>query len=361
MTPERTNSDPDQTSQPSSVRPKRVRPSLKSVSQHTSTSSTPGGGTDDDTADMEIGGRNDRRMAVRRWGRAFLAYCSGECHLAMNSVAAYGRDLKRFVTWFDEQPLPVEQLSVHELADYVAWLHTQSLSPATLSRHIVSLKVFLRYLQLESVLTENPAELLGSQKLWQRIPAVLSPSMVDRLLVVPNAGNSRWWRRDRAILELLYATGCRVSELCGLRVIDFHPRDRWCKVHGKGDKDRVVPIGDAAIEAVRNYFLEERGRCVERSPYPDPSWLFLSPHGTAMHRQRVWELIRRLAISVGAPTDIGPHTLRHSFATHMLAGGADLRQVQEILGHASIATTQKYTHVDLSRLKKIHRRFHPRG
>ncbi|MDD3469435.1 MAG: tyrosine recombinase XerD [Thermoguttaceae bacterium] len=322
-------------------KPVKVRPSLKTVTLRAPIPSD---------------------SSPRQWIQAFLTYVAGECHLAVNSVAAYGRDLRRFLTWFDESGLTIREISVQDLADYAAWLHTLHFQPATLSRHIVSLKIFLRYLQLEGFLKDNPAELLGSQKLWQRIPAVLTPEMVDRLLIAPNAADdARHWRRDRAMLELLYATGCRVSELCGLKVVDFHPRERWCQVHGKGDKDRVVPIGRAAITAIKFYFLEERAYAVKHSPMVDPPWLFLSPHGLAMRRERVWELIQRYACRVGTPGDIGPHTLRHSFATHMLAGGADLRQVQEILGHASIATTQKYTHVDLSRLKKVHQKFHPRG
>lgn len=293
----------------------------------------------------------------RVWLDAFLDYAAGECHLAENTVAAYRRDLRRFSTWLSGRSIP--SLSIRDLADYTAWLHAQGLGPATLARHLVSLKVYFRYLQLEGVLQENLAELLGSQKLWERVPKVLSPQQVDRLL----AGPATWdacWRRDRALLELLYATGCRASEISHLKQIDVHLGESFCLCRGKGDKERLVPLGVRAKEAVRTYLEYERGVLVERSG-AQPPWLLLSYRGRRLRRERIWELLKKYALRAGAPPEIGPHTLRHSFATHLLAGGADLRQVQELLGHASIATTQIYTHVDASRLKAVHKKFHPRA
>lgn len=291
------------------------------------------------------------------WAAKFVEYAANECHLADNTVAAYRRDLRRFTTWCESRSIP--SLSVRELADYANWLHAQSLAPATIARHLVSLKVFFRYLQLEGILRENLAELLGSQKLWERVPKVLTPEQVGRLFESPKPYDP-FWRRDRALLELLYATGCRASEVSNMRRVDVHLDLGHCICRGKGDKQRVVLLGQRAKAAVEIYLEHERPRSAERLP-DEPPWLLLSYRGRRLRRERIWELLKRYALRVGAPKDISPHTLRHSFATHLLAGGADLRQVQEMLGHASIATTQIYTHVDPSRLKAIHKRFHPRG
>lgn len=295
--------------------------------------------------------------AAVRYAGAFLDYARTECRLADNTVAAYRRDLSRFTTWLDRRD--VRGLSIQELADYVGWLHAQSLAPASVARHLVSLKVFFRYLQLEGVLRDNLAELLGSQKLWQRVPKVLPPETVDRLLAAPRP-RDKLWQRDRALLELLYATGCRASEVSFLRVSDVHLDEGYCRCRGKGDKERMVPLGQRAIASVRQYLDQERGDIVERHPAAG-GWLLLTGRGLRLRRERIWELVKRYAARVHAPSDIGPHTLRHSFATHLLTGGADLRQVQEMLGHASIATTQIYTHVDSERLKRVHRQFHPRA
>jgi integrase/recombinase XerD len=233
------------------------------------------------------------------------------------------------------------------------------LAPASLARNLVSVKMFYRYLQLEGVIRSNVAELLGSQKLWKRVPEVLTPEEVDRLLAAP-APRDPWFRRDRALLELLYATGCRAGEVTTLRLVDVHLAEGYCLCRGKGDKERLVPLGVRAARAVRDYLDHERPKLVARTSSPTP-WLFLSYRGKRLRRERLWELVKRYARRAGIRARISPHTLRHSFATHLLAGGADLRQVQEMLGHASIATTQLYTHVDVQKLKEIHRRFHPRG
>lgn len=293
----------------------------------------------------------------RVWVDAFVQYAAGECHLAENTVAAYRRDLERFLVWLAGRD--VAALSIRDLADYAAWLHAAGLSPASLARHLVSLKLFFRYLQLEGVLRDNLAELLGSQRLWQRVPKVLSPQQVDALLESP-APYDPLWRRDRAMLELLYATGCRASELSHLALADVHLDQGYCRCRGKGNKERLVPLGARAVAAVEEYLQHERPALAKQGGR-QPPWLLLSYRGRRLRRERIWELVKRYAARVGAPPDISPHTLRHSFATHLLAGGADLRQVQEMLGHASIATTQIYTHVDPTRLKAVHRKFHPRA
>ncbi|MDR1963502.1 MAG: tyrosine recombinase [Planctomycetaceae bacterium] len=321
------------------------------------------------------------------WLEGFLKYIAGEALLAENTIAAYRRDMEHFFLWLGNRS--IERLNIRLLSDYVGWLHRQHLAPATLGRHIASLRVFFRYMQIEGVLHENVAELLGSQKLWERMPQVLSPGQVENLLIAPQPDEDKLWLRDRAILEFFYATGCRVSELTHLRLQDVHTAEGYCLCTGKGNKQRLVPLGVRAIKAFQLWMEEERPKLQQRSQNSNSEndrasrftdeentdrekssergldsishWAFLSYKGRRIRREAMWELIKKYAIRVGTPSTISPHTMRHSFATHMLAGGADLRQVQEMLGHASIATTQIYTHVDMTRLKAVHKKFHPRG
>jgi integrase/recombinase XerD len=300
-----------------------------------------------------------RGDATATWSAAFLDYLRSECHLAENTVAAYQRDIRRFRQWLSGTDRRIPNLTIRELSDFVGWLHGQDLAPASIARHIVALRMFFRYLQLEGVLQHNLAELLGSQKLWQRVPEVLSPAMVQRFLEAPRTFDP-FWRRDRAMLELLYATGCRASELSNLRLRDVHLAEGYCMCHGKGNKQRLTPLGRAAREAVQDYLDHGRPALVKAQAEP-PEWLLLSRRGRRLRREAIWELVKKYAVRAGLPPTISPHTMRHSFATHLLAGGADLRQVQEMLGHASIQTTQIYTHVDQSRLKRVHRQFHPRA
>lgn len=298
-----------------------------------------------------------RGDSTQRLTAAFLDYLRGECRLADNTVAAYQRDIRRFQRWLGNRD--VIKLKIADLSDFAATLHDLKLAPASIARHIVALRMFFRYLQLEGLLKDNLAELLGSQKLWQRVPDVLSPQMVDKFLQSPQRYDT-YWRRDRAMLELLYATGCRASELSNLRSSDVHLSEGYCLCHGKGNKQRLAPIGQPAQAAVLEYLEHERPVLAAAASNP-PSWLLLSRTGKRLRREAIWELVKKYAVRAGAPESISPHTMRHSFATHLLAGGADLRQVQEMLGHASIATTQIYTHVDQSRLKKVHDRYHPRA
>ena len=291
------------------------------------------------------------------WIAAFVDYARSECHLSANTVAAYRRDLAKLAVWLEGRD--PTKLTIRQLAEYPAWLHERKLAPASIARHLVSLKVFFRYLQLEGVLRDNLAELLGSQRLWHRVPRVLSIEAVDRLLADPAAGDPLW-RRDRALLELLYATGCRASEVSNLAVHDVHLADGFCTCRGKGDRERVVPLNRRAADVVREYLEIERP-ALARAAGAEPRWLLLSRRGRRLRRERIWELLKLYAARAGAGNLVSPHTLRHSFATHLVAGGADLRQVQEMLGHARITTTQIYTHVDPARLKKVHERFHPRG
>jgi integrase/recombinase XerD len=292
-----------------------------------------------------------------QWISRFIEYVRRECRLSENTVAAYDRDLRRFRDWQAERSIPA--LSIDRLADYVGHLADQSLAPASVARHLVALKMFFRFLQLEGVLKENLAELLGSQRLWQRLPQVLSPKQIEAFLQAPRRSDALYLR-DRALLEVLYATGCRVSEISHLRLKDLHLDERFCRCVGKGNKQRLVHLNSSAIGAIREYLEKLRPR-LSGAGRGSGDWLFVSRSGRRLRREAIWELVKKYAILAGVSSEISPHTMRHSFATHLLAGGADLRQVQEMLGHASIATTQIYTHVDQSRLKKVHHQFHPRA
>lgn len=287
----------------------------------------------------------------------FLGYLRGECHLADNSIAAYGRDLTRFIDWLGKRRL--DAIRVGDLTDFMACLQQAKLAPASVSRAVVAVRTFFKYLQLEGVVTDNPAELLAAQKLWQRVPGVLTQRQVEAFLSAPRKIDA-FWERDKAMLEVLYATGCRASEVCTLRLQDLSLDQKHLKCTGKGGKQRMVPIGGRAIEAIKLYLDPLRTELAAKRNN-EHSELFLSRTGRPLDRIQLWRLVKQYATRAGITSDISPHSLRHSFATHLLAGGADLRQVQEMLGHASIQTTQIYTHVEHSRLKKVHQQFHPRA
>lgn len=287
----------------------------------------------------------------------FMNYLRGECHLAANTIAAYSRDMRRLVAWLGNRRL--SSVTVAQLSDYVGTLHEEGLAPASIARNVVATRTFFKFLQLEGIVRDNPAELLATQKMWQRIPGVLSTRQVDAFLAAPRKSDS-FWQRDVAMLEVLYATGCRASEVCSLRVRDLALSERHLRCEGKGGKQRMVPIGQRAIDSIQRYCDHLRGKLAARSPHP-PEELFLSRTGRPIDRIQLWRLVKQYARRAGIQSNISPHSLRHSFATHLLAGGADLRLVQEMLGHASIQTTQIYTHVERSRLKRIHQQYHPRA
>ncbi len=292
------------------------------------------------------------------WHQKFTDYLRSECHLSENTVAAYGRDLKKLLNWLGTRP--VNKMTLADLSHFIASLQKDKLAASSISRAIVSTRMFFKYLQLESVIQDNPTELLATQKMWQRIPKVLTPAAVDRFLAAPKRYDLQGLR-DRAILELLYATGCRVSEVSNLLLANVHLKESYCQVEGKGSKQRMVPLGKRAIAAVTDYLTNVRPQLVAgKDPHSVP-WLVLSRSGKRLRREAIWELVKRYALRSDVDPSISPHTMRHSFATHLLAGGADLRQIQEMLGHASIQTTQIYTQVETSRLKRVHAKFHPRA
>jgi integrase/recombinase XerD len=291
--------------------------------------------------------------------QAFRHYIQSERGLAGNTLLAYGRDLDRFSQWVAGGGLSSYLApSLRDLSHYLEFLRAEGLAPPSVARHLVALKVFYRFLRLEERITESTVELLSSPSLWERIPHVLSPESVTKLLDSP-LPIDRFYLRDRAILETLYATGSRASEVVGLKMEDLHLDSAFCKCFGKGSKQRIVPLGQPALDALRAYLEGQRPRLVRAAP--DAPWVFVSRGGRALTREMLWVLVKKYARRAGLSGKVSPHTLRHSFATHLLAGGADLRTVQELLGHANIRTTQQYTHVDRDRLRAIHRQFHPRG
>jgi len=290
--------------------------------------------------------------------KAFQHYLQAERGLASNTLQAYGRDLERFAAWVAEGGL-ADYLhpTVRDFGHYLVFLRDAGLAPPSVARHLVALKMFYRFLRLEERTTESTVELLSSPALWERVPQVLSRESVEKLLAAPQP-SERFYLRDRAILELMYATGSRASEVVGLKLPDLYLDSAFVKCFGKGNKQRVVPLGRPAVEALREYLVDSRPKLARAADTP---WVFVSRGGKALTREMLWVLVKKYVRRAGLNVRVSPHTLRHSFATHLLGGGADLRTVQELLGHANIRTTQQYTHVDRERLKAIHRRYHPRG
>ena len=290
---------------------------------------------------------------------AFRHYLQSERGMAVNTVLAYGADLERYALWVAGGGL-ADYLhpSIRDLSHYLSHLRDEGLAPASAARHLVALKMFYRFLRLEERAAPASVELLSSPALWERIPQVLSPESVEKLLAAPQA-TDRFFLRDKALLETLYATGSRASEVVNLKLADLHLESGFCKCQGKGNKQRIVPLGRPALKALGNYLGDLRPKLTRAAP--DAPWVFVSRGGRRLTREMLWILIKKYVGRAGLSTKISPHTLRHSFATHVLAGGADLRTVQELLGHANIRTTQLYTHVERDRLRSIHHKFHPRG
>ena len=221
--------------------------------------------------------------------------CVGECHLSANTIEAYGRDMQRFVGWVGKRDLA--ELKIQELSSYVAFLQTEQLAPSSIARNVVAVRTFFKFLQLEGVVMDNPAELIATQKMWQRIPNVLTRRQVDDFLRSPRKTDT-FWQRDVAILEVLYATGCRASEVCSLRVRDLSMKEKHLRCEGKGGKQRLVPIGTQAIQAILVYSEELRGKLADKSPHP-PDELFLSRSGRPLDRVQLWRLVKRYARRAG--------------------------------------------------------------
>lgn len=286
----------------------------------------------------------------------FLDYLRVEKGLSANTVEAYARDLGKFSRFLEKKGWGLEEAGPVGIREFLSWLSGQKLESRTIARQIVTLRHFYRYLRRENFVESNPTENLESPRIWKILPKYLSQEEVETLLAQPPA-DTPLGLRDRAMLELLYGTGLRVSELISLHVADVHLDAGYVHAFGKGNKQRIVPVGKLAIAAVEKYLAGVRGRLLGSRA---SGYLFVSRRGGKLTRQAVWLLLSRYGRLAGLRKQVTPHLLRHSFATHLLARGADLRSLQMMLGHADISTTQIYTHVVTERLKEIHHRYHPR-
>ncbi len=288
----------------------------------------------------------------------FHEYLALEEGSSPRTLEAYGRDLSRLAEWaIVHRYGEPRQLTSQALRDFVYHLKDLGLSPASIRRCVSAIHTYFRFLIGEGDLTADPSERLETPRKWRTLPEVLSVDEVSRLLKAVSIDQPLAFR-DRALLELAYGAGLRVSEWIGIGTQDLSLEDGVVRVFGKGSKERLVPIGRSAIGAVGMYLRELRPR-LERGE--GKGRLFLNSRGTPLSRMGAWGILRKYVTAAGIEKHVSPHTLRHSFATHLLEGGADLRAVQEMLGHADISTTQIYTHVDREYLRSVHRQFHPRG
>ena len=288
--------------------------------------------------------------------RAFVDCLALECGLSANTLAAYRRDFQVLDQYLLNNNQTLENWDVPHLSDYFKHLHERGYGLASVARHHASLKMLLRFAHSRGRLRRDLPALMETPKKWHRLPDTYRYRQVDALLNAPGP-EDEFHFRDRALLELLYATGMRVSELTALAVGDVNLKVGFLRCFGKGNKERILPIGRNAIDAVRAYLHTQR---TEQLRDPAQDALFLSRTGKPLDRTNCWRIVRKYARRIGLKGKLSPHTLRHCFATHLLEGGADLRIVQELLGHADVATTQIYTHVDRDRLKSIHQKYHPR-
>ncbi|MDP7188462.1 MAG: tyrosine recombinase [Phycisphaerales bacterium] len=294
--------------------------------------------------------------------RDFLTWLRVEGGLSAATLSAYGRDLRDLVEDMSEHDIVVpDDVGPRDLAAHVQTLHRdRGMQPSSIARHLSTIRMFFKYLEAERRIERSPAGPLVPPTRWKRLPGVLSPKQMRTLVEAAAPGTSKLWQRDRALVEVMYGAGLRASETGTLQLSDWKQELAVVLVTGKGDKQRLVPIGGPAMEAIERYCKELRPHLARFDDDRDEGRLLLSHTGRPIERVAVWQIIRRLAVRASLD-NVHPHMLRHSFATHMLAGGADLRVVQELLGHADIATTQIYTHVDRSRLRDVVQQCLPRN
>ena len=290
----------------------------------------------------------------------FIDYLSVERGLAANTLEAYKRDLTKFSNFLDrESTTSIQGAGSKDVINYLIYLRKSKLAIRSISRNLVAIRMFYKFLVNEDIINDDPTLNLDSPKTGLYLPEVLSQDEVEKLLALPN--NEEQGIKDKAILELLYATGMRVSELVNLPIDNIDLQEGYLKCIGKGSKERIIPVGRKAQRAVKKYIDRVRSRYVERG---NSNMLFITRLGRRYTRQGIWKIIKKYSGLMrvgGLNKDITVHTLRHCFATHLLSQGADLRSVQEMLGHVDISTTQIYTHIDKARLREVHQKFHPRG
>jgi len=296
-------------------------------------------------------------MSLLRYLEDFINYISLERALSRNTASAYASDVREFLE-HGKKVKTVDDLSEDVVRRYLQSRQKKGLSQRSLSRKLSSIRAFCRFLLMENVLTTDPTEELSIRYRPPRLPKVIPLHWIDRLFQSIDTATPKGIR-DRAIVETLYATGIRVTELSNIRVGDLHTDHGFMRCFGKGSKERLVPLGKSAIRWIQTYFDQSRPTYLNTANLTD--YLFLNRFGSRLSRTSIWEIVRTYAAKAGAPQHISPHVLRHSFATHLVSRGADLRAVQEMLGHVSITTTEIYTHVSRERLKSIVKHHHPRS
>jgi len=290
---------------------------------------------------------------------AFLVHLRVERRLAAHTLESYARDLAALAAFAATARQPVHKLDRHALERFIREQITQGLSPRSVAREVAAIRGFFRFLVLDRILEHSPAEDLKPPRAWPALPTFLSLEDVDALLDQPDV-STPLGLRDRAMFELLYATGMRVSELIGVRGADLHLDEHYLTCIGKGNKERLIPIGEQAAGWVRRYQRDSRPVLAARATGKASPRLFVNTRGGSLSRVGFWKILKHHGAAAGLPSSLSPHVVRHSFATHLLERGADLRAIQMMLGHADLSTTQIYTHVLEARLKAVYNRFHPR-
>lgn len=290
---------------------------------------------------------------------SFLNYLIVECGLSDNTIKGYKGDLRNFSNYLQDEGIKqFQDLRAKMIVSFIEKEKQRGLSENSISRSLVTIKMLYKYMIMEGKISVNPMSSVNTLKLQKHLPEVLHYKAVEEILRAPDC-NDKLGIRDKAILELMYATGARVSEVASIKVSWINFDYGYIRCQGKGSKQRIVPVGAEASKSIRRYLQEVRPLLVKMEA--DEPLLFLSRTGKKLRRENIWSIVKKYAIKAGIRSNISPHTLRHSFATHLLEGGADLRSVQEMLGHSNISTTQIYTHIDRKYLKSIHQKFHPRA
>nr|WP_244359654.1 site-specific tyrosine recombinase XerD [Dolosigranulum pigrum] len=290
----------------------------------------------------------------------YIIYLKIERGLSANTVTSYKRDIEKYLTFLMEKKITqLDEVSRFEILDFLQTLRQSGAADNSIIRMVSSLRKFHQYLKRESIVSDDPMQLIDTPKKASTLPKAISPQAIEQLLEAPDT-TTPLGVRDRTILELMYATGLRISELVNLKLSDMHLTMGFIQTMGKGEKERIIPLGEIASQWLDHYLDGARVYLQDQSAETS-EYVFLNSRGKGLSRQGVWKKVKQLALEAGIDQNVTPHTLRHSFATHLLENGADLRMVQELLGHADISTTQIYTHITKTRLKQVYSDYHPRA
>lgn len=288
----------------------------------------------------------------------FRAYLISERGLSSNTLDAYTRDIQKFAQFLNSIGTSTfERVRSGDIVEYMIMQKRCGMAINSLSRNIVAIKLFFRFLAGEGVLKHDISDEIDAPRLWKHLPDVLTIEEIERLLLLPNVLTEEGIR-DRAVIEMLYATGMRISEAVNLRLNQFDPAEQFVICKGKGSKERLIPVNNSATEWTQRFIRDVRPKLLKKR---SSEVLFITRLGSKFTRQGMWKMLHKYILKLGIHKNVTPHTLRHTFATHLLSNGADIRVIQEMMGHSNISTTQLYTHVDINRLKSIHKRYHPRG